>query len=686
MKQKKYPIVIQTEKTECAVCCILMILKYYKGYLPKEEIRYQTRTNKFGTSAYHIVEAFKSYGFNSYGLKTDFSEDNMVFPLIAHIKTEEDRYHYVVVYKYDFKRKVLLVADPESGLIKYNLSEFMKLFTGIVIISYPIGIIPCMEENNTLIKIIITILKKYKKSFIFLFILSLLFGLFVLLSGIHTTALLDGINGLNGEIWIRRITVIFIIIIFLKHSTDYIRVKLLLFLNHKIELYITGDLLTRFLHLPYNYYLSRTTGELLSKIELIKSLNEIISKIVLFIFFDSILFIFLLLFFLKFNIILFFINIFYFIILIFIYLISKKEYYNLFSKTFLRKQEVTQKQKELFQYAVGLKSIHLENNFLTFLKNKLLSFQIYLFSYELFQIRYEKIKSILQDLFFIIEITILAFLYFNKKIELGHFFLFQLYFSYLTSIMEHVMLFLISIEDSKHTFNQLNFLYRKGNEKEYIKTKLEGNIECRNLEISFNGVDKVVSNINLKIDKGDKVFLTGNSGIGKSSFLKVLMGYYDVNRGELLFDQVDSKDCKREKIYLLNQERLIFNDSLYNNIVMKRVIDSKKLIKVIKMCNIDKILNDRNETMEMMVGEDGKNLSGGECQRIILARTLLSDFEILLIDEGFSEMDERLEYNIIRELFSQYKEKTIIVVSHRKVAYHLYNKHIFLSKDGCKVL
>ena len=177
---------------------------------------------------------------------------------------------------------------------------------------------------------------------------------------------------------------------------------------------------------------------------------------------------------------------------------------------------------------------------------------------------------------------------------------------------------------------------------------------------------EVLKGINLNIKKSEKVLVMGKSGSGKSTMLKLLMKYYNPDKGII-------KRGNKEIIYISNNEKL-FRGTLKDNLFLD---NDSNLEKVTEICDLKEIL--KNELyLYQLIEENGLNLSGGQRQRIALARVLMKDFDILLIDEGFSQMDLSLERRILKRLFSNYKEKTIIVVSHRFDNVDLFDRVIKL--------
>jgi ATP-binding cassette subfamily B protein len=138
----------------------------------------------------------------------------------------------------------------------------------------------------------------------------------------------------------------------------------------------------------------------------------------------------------------------------------------------------------------------------------------------------------------------------------------------------------------------------------------------------------------------------------------------------------------RNSICYISQTETLFTDSIYNNIVLNRDISYDEFLKVNKLTIVDEIVNKNNTGYDFLLEENGFNLSGGERQRIILARALLKKSDLYIIDEGLNQLDVSKERKILKNLFNEYKDKTIIVISHRFNNVDLFNKKYKL-ENGC---
>ena len=271
----------------------------------------------------------------------------------------------------------------------------------------------------------------------------------------------------------------------------------------------------------------------------------------------------------------------------------------------------------------------------------------------------------------------------NGTLTLTELIAFQTMFVYLLLPIEHLIEMNVSFYDMEKSLQRgLEILYfEKNNQK--LKCNKISSIEIKNLKY-----ESILNNISIKFKRGEKILLMGKSGSGKSTLLKLIRGYYQVSNGTIYINNIElnfyDKNNIGNKITYISQNEIIFTNTLYNNIKLDRNIKDKEISKQIKINYIDDIIKEKTIGLGEIIEENGNNLSGGERQRIILARSLLKSSDVILIDEGFSQMDSNLERKILKNIFKYYSDKIILVVSHRKDNLDLYDTYIEMQKGRVK--
>ncbi|MFR5265451.1 ABC transporter ATP-binding protein [Clostridium sp.] len=216
-------------------------------------------------------------------------------------------------------------------------------------------------------------------------------------------------------------------------------------------------------------------------------------------------------------------------------------------------------------------------------------------------------------------------------------------------------------------------------DEEPLVLEVEDGKAIKSHSINYNKVDfsypnreeKIFSDATVNIQKGDKIALVGESGIGKSTFVKLLMRFWDVNKGEIKIGKEDIKGIEtaslRNSQVLVSQETYLFNESILDNIKIGNLNATREEVEIAaKKASVDNFIKSLPKGYDTKVGELGSNLSSGERQRIGLARAFLSNGEILILDEPTSNLDTLNEGEILKSIKENCDDKTIVLITHRK--------------------
>jgi ATP-binding cassette subfamily B protein len=205
---------------------------------------------------------------------------------------------------------------------------------------------------------------------------------------------------------------------------------------------------------------------------------------------------------------------------------------------------------------------------------------------------------------------------------------------------------------------------------EKLKIK-NGEIEFRNVNFGYHssGNSRAIRRLNLKINKNEKIALVG-SGCGKTTLMKLLYRFYDVDSGEILIDGKNIKEVSQEslrnELSIVPQEAILFDDTIYNNIHFSNPKAARReVLQAMKFAQLDKFVSNLPKKENTIVGERGVKLSGGEKQRVSIARAILADKKILVLDEATSALDSQTEFEIQRDLQKLMQGRTSIIIAHR---------------------
>ena len=276
---KKYPFVKQDEFKDCGVSCISMLVKYYRGFIKKDKLVELTNTNKNGTTAYNIKYALENIGFSSKGISCNFSdikENNIVLPCIANVIINKSSKHFIVIFEIDFKKKYLIIGDPADKIKKMSFEEFDIIFNNCLIIAFPIKSLP-IEKDIDILKFILLITKPNIPLLRNIVTLSIFSTIFSIIISFYIQYMMNATSKYSLNL-ITFIFCIFFSIYILKIVSEYFRNIILVHINQKIELVLTLDIFKKIINLPYRYYHNKQTGDIISKINDLDTLRDMIKS------------------------------------------------------------------------------------------------------------------------------------------------------------------------------------------------------------------------------------------------------------------------------------------------------------------------------------------------------------------------------------------------------------------------
>lgn len=660
---KKYPFVKQDGIKDCASACVQMILKYYGGYTSMTKLNEMMRTSHKGTDAYHLVLALQELGFKAEGRK--FKNFYFPLPVIAHVIINDSYKHYVVIYEVDFRRRRLLIGDPSFGLRRLSFDEFKKMWTGVIITIKPVRKL-IKEEEPKVIPFVLKLVRPNVKSLILIGGLSFVVSVLAVVTSFFLQILINYLNkDFDGLFDVCGIfLVVFLAYAFLK----FFRNSRLIKLNREIDSRLSIDTFKKIVHLPYRFFRQRTTGEITSYFNDLFWIREFIMDVSIAIFTNLpiMIMIFLVMAYLNFGalLIVLFICLLYF--LDFVYYFRKNEIkvdQALYEKAF-----VNSYMTERIGGFESVKNLDMEGMVISKFRKV---YEKYLSTVKDVDITYNKQildKEIVHyfGLFFLIIYIFLEIskgMVFSEGVTL---FILSIYF---LDNFRNILGFDLEVKEVtsavKHVSELLNY-----NKQKKIRKQICGDIRFTNVSYSFDDEKKILDGISLVIKQGEKVMVTGKSGSGKSTLFKILKGFYNDYQGKVFIGNKDIRRLKVSGINYICQKENIFTGTLKDNLELLGKYDQRDI------CEIKDIGLECDDLLE----ENGFNLSGGQRQRIILARAL-NNFNILIIDEGLSEVDVNMERRIIKGLLERYKNKTIIYVSHRRDNLDLFDRLVEIN-DG----
>lgn len=290
-------------------------------------------------------------------------------------------------------------------------------------------------------------------------------------------------------------------------------------------------------------------------------------------------------------------------------------------------------------------------------------------------------SSFINHIFIIIIFSSSTYLLLHNKITFGLLIAATQMTIYITTPCGVISRNLLRIKSTKEVQNKLLNIINKKELKDgdiYID-KFKNKIVFENLTFSYNEHSNILNNINLTLYKGKKYAIVGSSGSGKTTLIRLLLKYYEDFSGRLLIDGIDIRDIKTEGYFkfchTIHQNVFIFNDTMYNNICLYNDYSEEKIRIAVKKAGLEDLINKLEDGLQTFIYEDGHNLSGGEKQRIAIARALIKDPSFIAIDEATSNLDNETAYSI-EESILNIQDLTALIITHK------YNSSLLKKYDG----
>ena len=645
---------------DCGITCLYNIIRFHKGDVSIEKLRELSHTNENGTSIYNLMETSKSLGLNAKAYRCELNDLSKVeFPIIAYIKLN-NYYHFVIIK--DVEVDNILVFDPIRGDISYTIDEFLKDWQNIIITFKKEGKI--VNENTYYFDYLKELVLNNKNLMIILLIIYLVITIIDISYSIILKQIMTS----------KKILFVSILSLFILKIFSYcINNKIALKFNNKIDDDLSSKIYKKLFSLPYSYYHSRPVGDLLSKINDLYYVKDFLNLLTSSSVIDALLITFILIFILftsfKMFMILLFCSIVYFL---FDFHTLKHE----IKKLNELKESYSNNNAILTDNVLGIdtiKNLNIENKVITSQLKNFHSYQHSYYTYNTYLIHKSTILLVISYIPMLVLLT-------NKYTSGELIMLFSLLTTYFSSL-NNITLLIRKYMDANLSYKRLNDLlnYEITNDTNKVIKDIQ-NIKFNNINYKINN-KILINNFTLNINKGDNIFISGKNGVGKSTICKLLIKNLPIKNNNIFINNIDLNDIKessvKNNISYASQDEYIFQDTIKNNIILNKNVSSSEINKVLKVTELDKMLKNKNISLDYFLEENGHNLSGGERQKILLARTLLRKTDFVVFDETTSEIDVETERKIIKNIQTEYK-KTMIFISHRDSNIDLFNKKVYL--------
>ena len=669
---KKVPVVIQLEALECGAACLAMILAYYEKWIPLEQVRSDCGVSRDGSKAGKIMRAARNYGFESKGYKYDVEDlrREATFPCILFWNNN----HFVVLD--GFKGNYAIINDPARGRTKYTMDAFEKNYSGICLEFRPTREFKPEGKPKSVIEFAKKRLKGTKLMVLFTLITTIIASLLSIIGPGFSRIFIDRLLTHQNPEWfvpfIVGISVITLIQIIIQIINQLYSLKL----NGKLAVVGNTTYMWKILKLPIDFFSQRMAGDIIGR----QSSNAIVASTFINTFTPLILkagmAIFYLVVMFRYNVMLSLIGLSSLLVDIIVSRIVTRKRVDLSRVGTRDSSMLASTTASGIQMIETIKASGAENGFF----RKWAGYQANVNNNEMqmskMSLFWGIIPSSISMIVNVIITSIGLWLCMKGEFTIGMIMAFQGYLSSFMGPVNQIVTAGNSLLEMRTQMERIEDVMEYPEDdilqesKENIEyRKLSGEVELRNVTFGYSKLEEpLIENFNLKLKPGSRVALVGPSGCGKSTISKLISGLYKQWSGEILFDgkplsEID-KNIFRSSLAVVDQEITLFEDSIANNIKMwDESIENFEVIMAARDSGMHDEINARDGGYNYKLTENGKDFSGGQRQRLEIARVLAGDPRIVILDEATSALDAKTEYEVTKAIKD--RGVTCIIVAHR---------------------
>lgn len=674
---KRYVCIKQHDMKDCGAACLATISKQYGLKYPISRIREVAGTDKGGTSAYGIIKAAEELGFSAKGVRASSKEDifgELTLPCIAHVVIDKALLHYVVIHK--ISKKEIIIADPAKGIIKYNPKEFFEIWTGILILLVTNEKFEKGNEVKGTFSRFFRLLKPQKALIVNTFFSSIVLTLLGILGSFYFKFIVDDIlpYSLNTTLHILSIGVI--VLTLFRILLNAFRTQLLMHLSQKLDIPLMLGYYNHVIELPMSFFGTREVGEIISRFNDATKIREAISGATLTIMIDTIMVIVGGILLYMQNSTLFFITLIplgLYCIFVFVF---NKPLEEINRKTMESNAKLTSYLVESLNGIETVKAFNAERKINLETEKRFVKLLKNIFQNGFLANIQGSLKEGTRAIFGIVILWIGVNEVMKGSLSIGQLLAFNSLLAYFLDPIENLINLQPLIKTATIAAERLGEILDLDKEKSQNEDKkinpnnLQGDIIFNNISFRYGTRKLILEEMNLCIKSGERIALVGESGSGKTTLIKLLLNFYQAEKGELLINNYNIKDINietlRDKIAYISQDIFLFKGTIKENLEFGNDgLSFEDIVEACKKAKIHDYINGLELRYDSLVEEGGSNFSGGQKQRLAIARAILRNPDILIMDEATSSLDSITEKAIEKTMYEFSSNTTTIMIAHR---------------------
>lgn len=668
----KVPVVMQMEALECGAASLCMVMAYYNKWIPLEQVRADCGVSRDGSNARNILRAARSYGMvaDGYRYEPDELKENGSFPCIIHWELN----HFVVCD--GFKGDKVYLNDPAKGNYTVSKERFDEAFTGIVLMIRPGEDFEPGGKPKSVWGFARKRLTGAGAAVAFVVVTTVITSLMnIITSGFSRVFMDQLLQGLNKS-WITPFFIGMALITVIQLLVAWIQAIYSLRLNGKMAAVGNSTYMWKILHLPMEFFSQRMAGDIQGRKMANASIAGTVVNTLAPLFLNTVMMVFYLVVMIRYSVLLTLIG--------FISVAVNAGFSRVISKKRINITRVMMRDEGKLSSATvaavdmieTIKASGAENGYF----EKWAGYQA---SVNTQTVRYMKqdailniIPSTVSEIMDILVLVIGVYLTMNGQFTVGMIMAFQGFMMSFTSPASQLIGASQTIQEMRSSMERIEDVMEYPDDPVFAsgKTdteykKLGGTLSMRNVTFGYSKLaPPLIEDFSLELKQGQRVAFVGTSGCGKSTLSKLISGLYRQWSGEILFDGKPLNEIDRNvftgSVAVVDQDIILFEDTIANNIKMwDTSIEDFEMIMAARDANIHEDIMQREGGYQYKITEGGRDFSGGQRQRLEIARVLAQDPTMIIMDEATSALDARTEYEVVKSI----KDRgiTCVVIAHR---------------------
>lgn len=672
---KKVPVIMQLEALECGAASLAMVMAYYKKWIPLEQVRADCGVSRDGSNAKNVLQAARSYGMTACGYRyeTETLRKKGVFPCIVHWNFN----HFVVLC--GFQRNAAVLNDPARGRVKVTMEEFDRSFTGICIQIVPGAQFEPGGKPHSVMGFIRQRTKGTLVPFLFVVITGLITAAIGIVNPIFSRIFIDRILTGENPDFLYPVIVAMSAVVLAQGVVSIIQSVYMFKIEGKLAIVANASYLWHVLRLPMEFFSQRMTGDIAMRQGTNEGIASSLIKQLAPVFLNLGMLVFYLLVMLQYSVLLTAVGLSCVILNLFFSQLITKRRINVTRVQMRDSGKLAGATVAGFDMIESIKASGSENGFF----QRWAGYQAAVNASSVKFIKLNRylgaLPGLIQQISTIGVLILGDMLVMQGNFSIGALLAFQgLMGSFLSPFnslvgvsqsMQEMRTEIERIEDVMDYKPDVEYAADSVPDESVSFEKLSGSLVMENVTFGYSRfAPPLIKDFNLTLTPGRSVAFVGSSGCGKSTLTKLISGLYSPWSGEIRFNGKTRSEIPRAvltgSLAVVDQDIILFEDTIANNIKMwdSSIADFEMLLAA-RDAQIHQTILEREGGYNYKILEDGRDFSGGQRQRLEIARVLAQDPTIIILDEATSALDAKTEFNVVKSI--KKRGITTIVIAHR---------------------